>query len=208
MNEVKKIYYITPVILALIIFFSNFLGADLISGEIYKFTVWFVLSLFAFACGWIINLTLGWEYGGKITFAVIVAATLLSLVLILAFVGYFEQSEEKAVLPMDTLVLYSLRNIFLGLMGVFGMAVSNVFQLQRKVEKMSAGWQGSEKIIQNAEKESEIIVKEAKLNADKIITDAKKQANQIIEVRNKIERQIKEFIQIEKDLIKKYEENE
>jgi len=207
-NEVKKIYYITPVILALIIFFSNFLGADLISGEIYKFTVWFVLSLFAFACGWIINLTLGWEYGGKITFAVIVAATLLSLVLILAFVGYFEQSEEKAVLPMDTLVLYSLRNIFVGLMGVFGMAVSNVFQLQRKVEKMSAGWHGSEKIIRNAEKESEIIVKEAKLNADKIITDAKKQANQIIEVRNKIERQIKEFIQIEKDLIKKYEENE
>ncbi len=88
------------------------------------------------------------------------------------------------------------------------MAVSNVFQLQRRVEKMSAGWQGSEKIIKNAEKEGEIIVKEAKLNAEKIIMDAKKQANQIIEVRNKIERQIKEFIQIEKDLIKKYEENE
>ncbi len=198
----KKVYYLGPALLAVLMFTTNFLGTDIFEGASVNFSVWFVISIFAFATGWIINISLGWEHGGKIVFAVIIATTVFSIFLVSFFNDYFGPNE----LLSESLILYSLRNVTIGLMGVFGMAISNVILLQREVERLKSEKSNAVDVLENSKKEAELIVEEAKINAGNIVLDAKKQANEIIETRNNIERQLKELIQIEKDLIKKYED--
>ncbi|MDP3580611.1 MAG: hypothetical protein Q8S39_01675, partial [Ignavibacteria bacterium] len=60
MIDKKSYYYLTPALLVIIIFSSNFLSTDLFKAGYSNFSVWFVLSLFSFACGWLINKTLGY----------------------------------------------------------------------------------------------------------------------------------------------------
>ncbi|GBD91828.1 hypothetical protein BMS3Abin04_02560 [bacterium BMS3Abin04] len=200
----RKIYYLAPVLLGVFIFASDFVGTNLFSGEATNFSVWFVLSLFAFACGWIINLTLNWEHGGKIVFAVIIATTIVSIGMISFFNDYFGPNE----LLSESLILYSLRNITLGLMGVFGMAVSNVILLERENDSLKIKDSNNAKSEENLNKETELILKESKIKAEGIILEAKKEASRIIDTKNNIEKELKELIQIEKDLIKKYEGRE
>jgi len=198
----RKIYYLGPTLLAVLMFTTNFLGTDIFEGASVNFSVWFVISLFAFATGWIVNISLGWEHGGKIVFAVIIATTAVSIFLILFFNDYFGPNE----LLSESMILYSLRNVTIGLMGVFVMAISNVIVMEKEVEKIKVDNANSESITENSKKEAELIINEAKINAENIILDAKKKANELIEAKNNIERQLKELIQIEKDLIKKYED--
>ena len=70
---IKKLKdYVSPLLIGLLIFLSNFLNTQLFGSEIVNFVVWFILSLFVFSTGWFTNNTLGWIHGGKIVFAVIV----------------------------------------------------------------------------------------------------------------------------------------
>jgi cell division septum initiation protein DivIVA len=73
-----------------------------------------------------------------------------------------------------------------------------------KTERLNA----IETVIQDAKKESDLIVQEAQLTASKIISEAEIAAKEILIQKENIERELKEFIQIEKELIKKYEEKE
>jgi len=116
MMDKKKIYYSTPGLLTVIIFASNFLSTDLFKAGYQNFSVWFVLSVFAFACGWLINKTLGYNHGGKIVFSVIVASAFVSILMISLFSEYFGLS----ALLVENMILYILRNITLG-----SMAFSN-----------------------------------------------------------------------------------
>ena len=81
--------YGVPFLLGLLIFASNFLNTSLFNFGDRNFAVWFVLSVLCFACGWYINKSLGWQLGGKVVFAVIVAVTLISIVIIIFFNEYF-----------------------------------------------------------------------------------------------------------------------
>ena len=58
----QKKYYLAPLLAAVLIFISNFLNTQLFDVEIVNFAVWFILSLFIFAIGWITNNTLGWVH--------------------------------------------------------------------------------------------------------------------------------------------------
>lgn len=115
MIEKKSIYYATAVLLALIIFASNFLSTDIFKAGYQNFSVWFILSLFSFACGWLINKTLGYVHGGKIVFSVIVSTSFISAVMISLFSEYFGLSD----LLVENLILFILRNITLGAMAFF-----------------------------------------------------------------------------------------
>jgi cell division septum initiation protein DivIVA len=55
-------------------------------------------------------------------------------------------------------------------------------------------------------KESELIINEAKLNAEKIVNEAESKANRIILKKEILEKELKEIIQTEKELIKRYED--
>jgi hypothetical protein len=199
----KKYYYLTPLLLSVFIFASNFLDTKLFSFGDLNFAVWFVLSIFSFACGWLINTTLGWKFGGRIVFAMIVAATTISVVLISIFKEYFGSSQ----FIVENLILYSLRDVTLGCMAFFGMAVKELLTLQKENSNQKFKVEAYEQLVLDARKEADIELREAKLKAEKIMLEAELQAKSFLDKKEKFERSLKEFIQLERELIKKYEEN-
>jgi len=193
-----------PFLLGLLIFASNFLNTSLFNFGDRNFAVWFALSILCFACGWYINKSLGWQVGGKVVFAVIVAVTLISILIIIFFNEYFGTFE----LLTENLVLFSLRNITLGAMGIFGMAIQEVVGRENEVIILKEKVKLLETAAVDSKKESEILIKEAALKAEKIINDAEATSKNTVLLKERIERELKEFIQTEKELLRKYEELE
>ena len=194
--------YSVPTLLGLLIFSSNFLNTDLFNFGEQNFAVWFVLSVFCFACGWYINRTLNWHLGGKVIFAVIVSVTAVSMVLIMFFSDYFSANE----LLTENLILFSLRNITLGSMGIFGMAIQEILTGEKQTLILTEKVKLLEASAGDAKKEAELVLKEANIKSEKIIFDAEANAKNITLKKERIESELKEFIQAEKELIKRYEE--
>ena len=204
MIEKKSIYYATLGLLAVIIFASNFLSTDLFKAGYQNFSVWFVLSVFSFACGWLINKTLGYNHGGKVVFAVIVASVFISILLVSIFSEYFGMSN----LLVENMILYVLRNIMLGAIAFFGMALSEVILLQKEGNRGKSKEDDAKKILIAAQREAQLIVEESKLKADKLLYHAQQSVDDMVERKTQIERRLKEFLSAEKELIKKYESEE
>ncbi len=202
--EKKPVYYSTAALLTVIIFASDFLSTDLFKAGYQNFSVWFVLSVFSFACGWLMNKTLGYNHGGKVVFSVIVASTFVSVIMISLFSGYFGLSD----LLVENLILYVLRNITLGSMAFFGMTLSEVIILQRENTPAKLKEDDSKRILQNAQKEANLIIEDAKLKSEKMVYQVQQNVNEMVERKNQIERRLKEFIAAERELIKKYESEE
>ncbi len=204
MKKRPPYYYLTPVLMGILIFSSNFLNTELFKFGENNFAVWFVLSVLCFSCGWFINKTLGWHYGGKVVFATIIAATIISVLMISFFRDYFSANE----LLTANLILFSLRNITLGTMGFFGMAIAQIMALQKDAVVLNERLSVYDNELKNARKEAALELKEAKLKVKKIIDDAEFTAKNILLKKERIESELKEFILTEKELIKKYEEPE
>jgi hypothetical protein len=198
------LYYFTPILAAVLIFASNFLNTDIFNIGFQNFTVWFVLSLFTFACGWLMDQTFGWVKGGKLLFAVIVVAAFFGIVLVSFFKEYFGLND----LLSETLILYTLRNVTLGTMGFFGMAISRLLIYEKQLEANKKILDDYENKIPLAEREAEIVLKEAKLKAEELLLETQKKCNELIESKNKIDRQLSELIKTEEELLKQYESNE
>ena len=147
------------------------------------------------------NKTFGYSFGGKVLFAVIIATVIFSNMLVLFFRSYFQLNE----LLTENLILYSLRNITLGAMAFFGMAIAEILLLQRQISSYKQKNAAFEKALNDSKKAAENTIEEANLKAKKMIFEAKKEADLIVEKKNRIESQLKEFIQAEKELILKYE---
>jgi hypothetical protein len=203
-TERKSIYYLTPGLLTVIVFASNFLSTDLFKAGYQNFSVWFVLSIIAFACGWLINKTLGYNHGGKVVFAVIVSVAFISIVMVSMFSEYFGLS----ALLVENLILYVLRNITLGAMAYFGMVVCELILLQKNAVQTKVKQDDGSKDLVNAQKEAQIIVEDAKLKAEKLLFGAQQKVDSVLDKRNQIERRLKEFIAAERELIQKYESEE
>ena len=201
MNKKSLINYIAVLLLGVLIYSSNFLDTDLFNFGEKNFAVWFVLSLLCFASGWYINKAFKWNRGGKIVFAVIVGITFVSILMITFFADYFGANE----LLTENLILYSLRNITLGLMGFFGLAIQEVFHTRRNTELLEGKIKQLETETNISRKEAELIIKEAKISAQQIVNDARIEAKKIISEKEKIERELREFIQTERELINRYE---
>ena len=200
----KKFFasYSVPFLLGLLIFASNFLNTSLFNFGDRNFAVWFVLSILCFACGWYINRSLGWQKGGKVVFAVIVAVTIISIAIIVFFNEYFGTFE----LLVENLILFALRNITLGAMGIFGMAVQEIVSGEKEALILREKVKVLEATASDSKKEAELLMKEARLNADKIVSEAESTARNIFLKKERIEQELKEFIQTERELLKKYEE--
>jgi len=203
MNEKRNLFnYLTPTLLGVLMFSSNFLNTSLFNFGNNNFAVWFVLSVLCFACGWFIYKTLGWHYGGKVIFSIIIGATVIGLLVISFFREYFAANE----LLTENLILYSLRDITLGSMAFFGMSVIEVFTMQKDFVVIKEKLRIYEDAVKDSKKEAELEIKEAKINAQKIINDADLHAKKILQKQEWIEKELKEFIQTERELIKKYDE--
>ena len=195
-------HYSIPLLLGMLVFASNFLNTDLFNFGEKNFAVWFVLSVLCFACGWYINKTLGWQFGGKVVFAVLISVTFISIVLIIFFSDYFGAGE----LLTENLILYSLRNIALGSMGIFGMAIQETVMGETEVLMLREKVKLLESLADESKKQAEIILKEASLKAEKIISDAEIKSKNTFLKKERIENELKEFIQTERELLKRYEE--
>jgi len=200
----KKFFtkYSVPVLLGLLIFSSDFLNTSLFNFGDRNFAVWFVLSILCFACGWYINRSLGWQLGGKVVFAVIVAVTLISVAIIIFFNEYFGIFE----LLTENLILFSLRNITLGAMGIFGMAIQEIVSGEKEALILREKVKVLEATAADSKKEAELLLREASIKAEKIINDSEATAKNIILKKERIEQELKEFIQTERELLKRYEE--
>jgi hypothetical protein len=194
--------YSVPVLLGILIFASDFLNTSLFNFGDRNFAVWFVLSMFCFVCGWYINRTLGWQHGGRVVFAVIVSATIISLAIIVFFDEYFSTFEVLT----ENLILFSLRNITLGAMGIFGMAVQEVVSGEKEAMILREKVKVLEATAADSKKEAELMLKEALLKAEKIVNDSEAKAKNTILKKERIEQELKEFIQTERELIKRYED--
>ena len=194
--------YSVPLLLGLLIFASNFLDTSLFNFGDRNFAVWFVLSILCFACGWYINRSLGWQLGGKVIFAVIVAVTLISILMIIFFNEYFSTFE----LLTENLILYSLRDITLGAMGIFGMSIQEVLSGEKEALILREKVKVLEVTFSDSKKEAELLLKDAALKAEKMTNDAEAKAKNIILKKERIEQELKEFIQTERELIRRYEE--
>jgi vacuolar-type H+-ATPase subunit H len=202
MEKKPPVYYLTPALLGVLMFSSNFLNTDLFKFGENNFAVWFVLSVFCFACGWVTNKTFGWHFGGKVVFAMIVASSVVSIFVISFFRQYFSANE----LLTENLILYSLRNITLGSIALFGMSVVQVLTMQKEFAILQEKARLFESSLVDAKKEAELELREAKIEAKKIINDAEARAKNILLKKERIEKELKEFINAEKELIRKYEE--
>lgn len=194
--------YSVPVLLGILIFASDFLNTSLFNFGDRNFAVWFVLSLLCFACGWYINRTLGWQHGGRVVFAVIVSITLISIAIIVFFDEYFGTLE----ILTENLILFSLRNITLGTMGIFGMAIQEVVSGEKEALILREKVKVLEATSTDSKKEAELLLREAHIKADKIINDSEAQAKNTVLKKERIEEELKEFIQTERELIKRYED--
>ncbi|MBU1095550.1 MAG: hypothetical protein CVV23_06610 [Ignavibacteriae bacterium HGW-Ignavibacteriae-2] len=202
--EKKPIYYLVPVLLGTLILLSNFLSTDLFQIDVHNFSVWFVLSLFVFVCGWLINKLLGWKHGGKVVFAVIVAVVIISIIMISMFSDYFGIGQVLT----ENLLLYSLRLIMLGAIGFFGMTLSELLILQREIGTLNQKNINSEACEKEFEKKAAFLLSEAQLNAEKIVFKAQKNAQFYEDKLNSLGTRLKELIQMEKELIRQYEEED
>ncbi|HEY6625326.1 MAG TPA: hypothetical protein VIZ21_00055 [Ignavibacteriaceae bacterium] len=200
----KKFFtkYSVPVLLGLLIFASDFLNTSLFNFGDRNFAVWFVLSILCFACGWYINRSLGWQLGGKVVFAVIVAVTLISIAIIIFFNEYFGTFD----LLSENLILFSLRIITLGAMGIFGMAIQEILSGEKEALILREKVKVLEATAADSKKEAELLLREAQLKAEKIVSDSEMKAKNIILKKERIEQELKEFIQTERELLKRYEE--
>jgi len=195
------IYYATAGLLTIILFASNFLSTDIFKAGYQNFSVWFVLSIFSFACGWLMNKTLGYNHGGKVVFSVIVSNVFLSILLISFFSDYFGLSD----LLFENIILYVLRNISLGAMALFGMVVCELLIMQKDGDASKHKLEEMKRMMTNAQREAQIILDEARLKSEKMLFEAQQSADELLDRKHQIELRLKEFIIAEKELIKKYE---
>jgi len=200
----KKFFtkYSVPVLLGLLIFASDFLNTSLFNFGDRNFAVWFVLSILCFACGWYINRSLGWQLGGKVVFAVVVSVTLISIAIIIFFNEYF----GTFALLAENLILFSLRVISLGAMGIFGMAIQEIISGEKEALILREKVKIFEATAADSKKEAELLLREASLKAEKIINDTEAKAKNILLKKERIEQELKEFIQTEREILKRYEE--
>lgn len=193
----KKIYYLAPLIIAILLFSSNFLNTQLFGSETINFVVWFILSLFVFVTGWFLNNILGWVHGGKIVFAVIVATTILSIILVSIFSNYFLTEN----MLFENIILYSLRNIMLGAISIFGMTVSELITLQREIEKIKSNNENI--LVANKKNDKDSLDSFKNLQSDKIFMESQKILNEIQNQKEILEQKLDEFIEFEKNMLNK-----
>ena len=198
MNEVKKIYFIYPLFLAFLLVVSNLLNANLFVNSEYTFAVWFILLLVSFVVGWLMGNGFMWTEGRR-TISIIIA---ISVVISLIFVATFRSDFDMNNTLLGNLVLYSLRIFVLGSSAIFGLSIS----INAKSENISV----DDSIIDTtpsisiSDKE-EYYIKEAKLKAEKIIFEAEKEVQKIKDSKAQMERELRELIHTEREVIRSYE---
>ena len=84
---------------------------------------------------------------------------------------------------------------------------TDVFSITiKEIEKITGKIYHADLTAADSKKEAELLLREASIKAEKIINDSEATAKNIILKKERIEHELKEFIQTERELLKRYEE--
>jgi hypothetical protein len=122
-------------------------------------------------------------------------------------ISLFNEFFGFSYLLVESMILYILRNITLGAMAFFGMALSEVIILQKEAAGKPKN-DDSKKIAETGQREVQLLIDEAKLKAEKMVYEAQQSVDDLVERKSQIERRLKEFIATEREIIKNYEAEE
>jgi len=199
-KKVNPIYYFYPVLISFIIFLSDFLNTRMFETILQTFSAWFIFSVLVFALGWIIDKSFGWIVGGKVVFVSIIISIIFSFI----FISLFNQYLEMPSPLLEDIILFILRNITLGAMGYFGMAIAEITSNEAIIKAQGEIEKSTDLMIENAKKEAELIITEAKqkINAEKIA--AQEDINELVRSELELKKRLNELISFEKEILKKY----
>ncbi len=203
MKKVKTIYYFYPSLIVFLTLISMFLNVEIFRSPLQTFSAWFVLSVLTFTVGWAIDKFFGWVYGGKVIFVTIIISVLFSLGFAVFFGEYFYISNPF----LEDLLFYGLRGILLGSMAFFGMAVSETVRRETLCEIYVSIEKETELKLKNAEEKASLIIEKAELEAEKILSEAKSNVGNLNRQYEELMLKIETLINTEKNILKKYEEN-
>ncbi len=203
MKKVKTIYYFYPSLIVFLTLISMFLNVEIFRSPLQTFSAWFVLSVLTFTVGWAIDKFFGWVYGGKVIFVTIIISVLFSLGFAVFFGEYFYISNPF----LEDLLFYGLRGILLGSMAFFGMAVSETVRRETLCEIYDSIEKETELKLKNAEEKASLIIEKAELEAEKILSEAKNNVGKLNRQYEELMLKIETLINTEKNILKKYEEN-
>jgi hypothetical protein len=91
-------------------------------------------------------------------------------------------------------------------MGIFGMAIQEVVSGEKEALILREKVKVLEATAADSKKEAELLLKEASIKAEKIINDSEAKAKNTILRKERIEEELQDFIQTERELIKRYED--
>jgi hypothetical protein len=91
-------------------------------------------------------------------------------------------------------------------MGIFGMAIQVVVSGEKEALILREKVKVLEATAADSRKEAELLLREATIKAEKIINDSDANAKNTFLKKERIEQELKDFIQIERELIKRYED--
>ncbi len=191
-----------PVLMAVLIAFSDFLGTNLFQTITNDMLVWILLSGLCFAAGWFTIKNYDWKSTLQIVLSVTVANMIISAILVSYFPEYFLLNG----IIVENILIFGIRNILLGAMGLFGAAVAENLSVRQEKKVMEEKLKVYESTMKDVHKESDLVLREAQIKAAKLLLEAESAAKNLFLKKERIEKELKEFIQIEKALIKKYEE--
>jgi hypothetical protein len=91
-------------------------------------------------------------------------------------------------------------------MGIFGMAIQEILGGEKQALILTEKVKLLESSAGDTKKEAELVLREAYIKSEKIIFNAEANAKNTQLKKERIESELKEFIQAERELIKRYEE--
>ncbi len=187
--------------MAFLIFLSDFLNTRLFETMLQTFAVWFILSLLIFSLGWIIDKSFGWVVGGKVVFVSII----ISIIFSLSFASFFKNYIALTSPLLEDLILFILRNISLGAMGFFGMAIAEVTSNEAIIKAQSEISKNADIMIENAKKEAELLIKEAEQKIEELKKEKLGTVNELVRNEIELKKKLNELITAEKEILNKYD---
>ena len=201
MKKVKPIYYFYPLLMAFLIFLSDFLNTRMFETMLQTFAVWFILSVLIFSIGYIIDKSFGWVIGGKVVFVSII----ISIIFSLSFASFFKNYIALSSPLLEDLILFILRNITLGAMGFFGMAIAEVTANEAVIKAQGDIEKNTALLIENAKKEAELLIKEAEQKIEEMKKEKTGELNELVRNEIELKKKLNELISSEKEILKKYD---
>ncbi|MCX8011434.1 MAG: hypothetical protein N3A61_09800 [Ignavibacteria bacterium] len=199
--KVPIYYWLSVVLLAIILSISNFLLTNLLSFMPMGLAAWFAILIFAFSCGILLLQLFGLKYSIWILGLSWFAISFFSFVVVAAKPGLFYINEFSGHAILNQIMKITFTTVFV----FFGIIFFQVVKLTKEIIKANEKISFYEKHLLDAKHEAELLKREALINANEIVFDAKKKVQELEKRKEELEIKVREFINAELAVLEKHE---